>query len=116
MLLSPPTLTTAILYFFGLPKYQISKLQKVQNTAARLVTKSKRSASITPILKRLHWLPVQERIRYKILLITYRAMKGLAPDYIVLCLKCLHLGLVFDPSLLLVCLAPKLGEVGVTGH
>ena len=70
--------------FFGLPKYQISKLQKVQNAAARLVTKSKLSASITPILNRLHWLPVQERIRYniyKILLITYRALKGLAPDY-----------------------------------
>ena len=67
---------------FGLPKYQIAKLQKVQNAAARLVTKSKRSASITQILKRLHWLPVQERINYKILLITYRALKGLAPDYI----------------------------------
>ena len=34
----------------------------------------------------------------------------------VLWLKCLHLGLVFDPPLLLVCLAPKLGEVGMTGH
>ena len=73
--------------FFGLPKYQISKLQKVQNAAARLVTKSKRSDSITPILKRLHWLPVQARIRYKILLITYRALKGLAPDYICTLLK-----------------------------
>ena len=70
--------------FFGLPKYQISKLQKVQSAAARLVTKSKLSASITPIPNHLHWLPVQERIRYniyKILLITYRALKGLAPDY-----------------------------------
>ena len=73
--------------FFGLPKYQISELQKVQNAAARLVTKSKRSDSITPILKRLHWLPVQARIRYKILLITYRALKGLAPDYICTLLK-----------------------------
>ena len=70
-----------------LPKYQISKLQKVQNAAARLVPKSKRSDSITPILKRLHWLPVQARIRYKILLITYRALKGLAPDYICTLLK-----------------------------
>ena len=67
---------------FGLPKYQISKLQKVQNAAARFVTKSRLSVSVTPVLKRLHWLPVQQRIQYKICLITYRALKGLAPDYI----------------------------------
>ena len=67
---------------FRLPANQVNRLQKVQNTAARLVTKSRRSSRITPILKSLHWLPVQQRVIYKILLLTYRAQNNLAPDYI----------------------------------
>ena len=54
----------------------------MQQLALSLSSKSKLSVSIKPVSKRLHWLPVQQRIQYKILLITYRAMKGLAPDYI----------------------------------
>ena len=38
---------------------------------------------ITPVLKKLHWLPVKQRVTYKILLLTFRALNGLAPIYIV---------------------------------
>ena len=48
--------------YTGLPKNQISRLQRIQNMAARLVTIRKRSDSISPILKSLHWLPVSKRI------------------------------------------------------
>jgi len=44
--------------------------------------KSPRHCHITPILKQLHWLPVRQRITFKILIITYRAFYGLAPPYI----------------------------------
>ena len=44
--------------FYGLPNYSIRRLQKVQNTAARIVTRSVRSSHITQILKSLHWLPL----------------------------------------------------------
>ena len=50
----------------GLPESQISKLQRIQNTAARLVTKTKKSDHITPVLRQLHWLPISSRIQYKI--------------------------------------------------
>ena len=70
----------ALLY--GLPKYLISRLQLLQNSAARLVTLTRRQEQITPILRNLHWLPVHYRITFKILLLTYKALNGLAPDYI----------------------------------
>ncbi|XP_071959539.1 uncharacterized protein [Antedon mediterranea] len=66
----------------GLPDYEIAKLQLVQNTAARMITLTKKRHSITPVLKELHWLPVCKRITFKISLITYNALHGLAPDYI----------------------------------
>ena len=67
---------------FGLPEFQLAKLQRLQNKAARLVTLAKRQEHISPILHDLHWLPVKSRILYKILLITFKALHGLAPSYI----------------------------------
>lgn len=67
---------------FGLPQSQINRLQRLQNTAARIVTLSRKSCHITPILCELHWLPVSFRITYKILLIVYKSLNGLAPVYI----------------------------------
>ena len=51
--------------FCGLPVAEIAKLQRVQNAAARLVTVSKRTEHITPTLRNLHWLPVEQRIKFK---------------------------------------------------
>ena len=52
---------------YGLPEYSLSKLQKIQNTAARLVSKTKKSDHITPVLAALHWLRIKYRIVFKIL-------------------------------------------------
>ena len=54
----------------------------VQNSAARLLTNTRKRDHITPILAALHWLPVSYRIDFKILLITFKALHGLAPVYI----------------------------------
>lgn len=70
----------ALLY--GIPKYVLKKLQKIQNTAARIVTRTRHREHITPILIDLHWLPNEYRIQYKILLTTFKALHGLAPGYI----------------------------------
>ena len=67
---------------YGVPKQQISKLQRIQNAAARIVTLSKKADHITPILYKLHWLPITERIEYKILLLTYKALHDMSPGYI----------------------------------
>ena len=68
--------------FSGLPKKTISQLQIIQNAAARVLTKTKRRAHITPVLKRLHWLPIRSRIDYKILLLVYKSLEKSAPSYI----------------------------------
>ena len=53
----------------GLPQKSIKQLQLIQNAAARVLTRTKRSEHITPVLKSLHWLPVSYRINVKVLLL-----------------------------------------------
>ena len=67
---------------YGIPKYQRNKLKRIQNTAARLVMGLKRSDHVTPILKNLHWLPVEKTIEFKILLITYKTIPGQSAHYL----------------------------------
>ena len=67
---------------YGIPEYAIKKLQRVQNLAARVVTRSSKYSSITPTLKKLHWLPVKYRIIFKVVLLTFKALHGLAPNYL----------------------------------
>ena len=67
---------------YGAPKYLIQRLQHVQNAAARLLASSSRFEHVTPILMHLHWLPVCQRIKFKIILLTYKALHNCAPLYI----------------------------------
>ena len=72
---------------YTLPESQIAKLQRIQNSAARLVSLSRKFNHITPILHELHWLPVKYRIIYKILLLTYKCLHGMGPIYLQELLK-----------------------------
>jgi hypothetical protein len=67
---------------YGLPATQLGKLQRVQNSAARVVLQAKKFDHVTPIFLKLHWLPIPKRIEFKILLITYKALCNQAPGYI----------------------------------
>ena len=67
---------------YGLPNNILNKFQYVQNSAARLLTSTRRRDHITPVLQNLHWLPVKYRIQFKILLTTYKAINNLAPSYL----------------------------------
>ena len=58
------------------------RLQRVQNRAARLVTRTKTQDHITPVLRDLHWLPVSSRIDFKLCLYMYKALKKTVPIYI----------------------------------
>ena len=64
---------------YGLPQCQISKLQRVQNAAARIALDLSKFCHVTPALRQLHWLPVVKRIQFKILLLTFKAIHGLSP-------------------------------------
>ncbi|KAK6178342.1 hypothetical protein SNE40_013140 [Patella caerulea] len=79
--------TSRIVYcnslLYNSPKYQIGRLQKLQNKAARIVTRSKTSENISPILKELHWLPIKYRIEFKILSMTYATLNcEFVPEYL----------------------------------
>ena len=70
--------------YFGLPSSLIQKLQKLMNTAVRFIfnlSGDQRKQSITPYLKRLHFLPVKSRINYKIAMLTYKCLNNKAPQY-----------------------------------
>ena len=66
----------------GLPGDTVAKLQKCQNIAARVVTRTRIRDHIKPVLMNLHWLPVEQRIQYKLLIQVYKALNGLALEYI----------------------------------
>ena len=78
----------ALLY--GIPKIQLNKLQHLQNTAARIITRTSRFDHITPVLKELHWITVTHRIDFKILVQTYKAMYDLSPCYLTELLEIYH--------------------------
>ena len=67
----------------GLPKKSVRQLQLIQNSAARVLTKTKKVDHISPALKSLHWLPVHQRIDFKVLMLVYKALNGLGPKYII---------------------------------
>ena len=68
---------------YGLPQNELERLQRVQNAAARLVSGVRGRFHTTPVLRKLHWLPISKRVMFKILLLTFKAINGLAPQYIV---------------------------------
>ena len=69
----------ALLY--NIPDVLLDKLQRLQNCAARLITGDTRSVNSMLVLKKLHWLSIRARIRYKIVLLTFKSLKSLAPSY-----------------------------------
>ena len=68
----------------GLPNCHLHRIQLVLNAAARLLYRGQKRDHITPLLHdKLHWLPIAARIQFKICLLTYKSLHGLAPQYIV---------------------------------
>ena len=72
----------ALLY--GITDRLLHRLEMIQHSAARIIMCIKRHdrQSITAVLRRLHWLPVKWRINYKIVVLVFRALRGLAPAYV----------------------------------
>ena len=67
---------------YNVPTHKTDRLQRLQNQCARILTKSPRREHITPVLKRLHWLKIQDRITYKISILTYKSYYNIAPTYL----------------------------------
>ena len=76
-------LDDANVLLLGLPTKMLQSLQVAQNTAARLITRSRRRDHITPILKSLHWLPVAQRIKHKCLTLVFKSLySAKVPHYL----------------------------------
>ena len=61
---------------------QVGRLQRVQNSAARIISLKRKDESISPTIMSLHWLKVRERITFKILTITFKCLQSTAPEYL----------------------------------
>ena len=66
----------------GIAGNLLQKLQSVQNAAARLITKTGRREHVTTVLRELHWLPVRQRIDFKLTVLVYKALHGQLPQYL----------------------------------
>ena len=91
------SIVTSHLYYcnsllYGLPQYQYDRLQRYLNAAARVVCLVPKFDHITPVLRKLHWLPVRYRVMFKILLLVCKALHAKAPSYISSRLKAKPVG------------------------
>ncbi len=68
--------------YYGLYKYQIDKLQLLQNSAARVVKLKRKFDHISEDLEKMHWLPIASRIEFKMLLLTWKSLHGQGPEYL----------------------------------
>jgi hypothetical protein len=66
----------------NLPDYLLVKLQRIQNSATRFLCCADRQVDAIPLLVTLHWLPVKQSIKFKILLIVYKCLNGMDPLYL----------------------------------
>ena len=87
-LISRTAFVTSRLYYYcnsllsGSSSKSLKTLQLVQNSAARVLTRTKKRDHISPVLASLHWLPVKSRIELKVLLLTFKAVNNMAPLYL----------------------------------
>ena len=60
--------------YSGISQTNLNKLQRIQNSLAHVITNTSKYQHITPTLNKLHWLPIKQRIDYKIGLLTYKTI------------------------------------------
>ena len=75
--------------FFGINEYELNRLQKLQNSFARLIFGRRKSDHVSDLFEKLHWLPVKQRIIFKILLLVFKVFTNSSPLYINECLTIL---------------------------
>ena len=67
---------------YGISEALLHRLQVLQNSAARLIIGIRRREHISPVLFALHWLPIRQCIKFKLLVLVYRCLHQLAPAYL----------------------------------
>ena len=67
---------------YGMPDYIIKRLQRLLNAAARIITNLGKYDHSTDAMKQLHWLPIESRIQYKVLVLVHACIHNIAPPYL----------------------------------
>jgi len=78
----PVTSTATLATLAGLPEHQHRRLQSVLNAAARLIYRKSRCQHVTLLLQELHWLRSRELVDFKLAVLIFRCLQGLAPRYL----------------------------------
>ena len=68
--------------FLGIPKYNIAKLQRIQNMTCSIIFQLPKHSSINNYLAQLHWQKIQEHIAYKVATVMYKCIYNIAPVYL----------------------------------
>ena len=100
----------------GIEPYKLDHLQSIQNRACRIIFGLKRKESVDEHLLKLHWLKVRERIDFKLLLLVYKSLNGLAPSYLSELLHYNNLSGSRTPSLTVPALSSVLGNRAFMCH
>ena len=101
---------------YSLPWSRLQLLQSVLNSASRLIRSLKRFDHISPVLIDLHWLPYPQRIKYKVCMLMFKCLKGLAPAYLVafvLRVQQFLVGQLWDSLFVGILLCLATGRIGV---
>ena len=69
--------------FLGIPQYNLDKLQRIHNMSCRVIKQLPKSAHITGYLAELHWLKIEQRIKYKVSMLMFKCLHNLAPQYLI---------------------------------
>ena len=83
--------------YSGISQTNLNKLQRIQNSLARVITNTSKYQHITPTLKKLHWLPIKQRIDYKTCLLTYKTLTNQQPTYFTIVFHSRHILFLHDP-------------------
>jgi len=87
-----------------------------QNCLARTLVKAPKSSLITPILRSLHWLKINERIEYKLLSLTYKVLTTSQPDYLHNLISVQSTGRIRSSSLVTLARPPVSSSLQITNR
>ena len=75
---------------YGISECEIQRLQRLQNSCARLIYGKNKFDHVSSLFYELHWLPVKSRIFFKALLFVFKIFLGIAPTYLINCLTVIN--------------------------
>ena len=75
--------------FYGIHECELNKLQRLQNACARVIYGRRKYDHVSDLFATLHWLPIRQRIIFKLLLFVLKIFLGMAPHYLVTCVTIL---------------------------